>query len=221
MKTRVLLSSLALLLLLSGCNFATATAPEEDPNAQITAAVMTVYVQLTEAARAAELAATATFTPEPPPTATPLPTETPTSAFTETPQVPPTDAPTATQASDLPCLRANLESKSIANGTKVYIDRTFTQTFRLKNTGACTWNGNFELRFIGGDLMGAGASIILTTSNVPTWGYVNIDILMKAPSAPGHYANYWMIKSDSGEIFGVGPAGSQSFSTEIQALDDS
>jgi len=206
---------------LSACN-----RPEEvltivEESVDLTAVVQTVYAQITETARVAELSATPTFTPEPTQTATQLPpTLTPTETFTETPMVSPTDAPTSTATSGLPCNRANLETKSIADGAEVFINRNFTQTFRLKNTGSCTWDQTYELRFIQGDLMNAGASIILVpVGTVPTWGYISVDVYMKAPAEPGTYKGYWMIKSRSGEIFGVGPSGATWFWVEVKAID--
>ena len=109
-------------------------------------------------------------------------------------------------------------NQSIVNGKKILVGRLFTQTFRIKNTGSCTWNHNFELRFAGGDLMNASASISITNSTVPTWGYATVDVLMKAPAKPGTYIGYWKIKSDDGQIFGVQPNNS-SFWTEIEAYD--
>lgn len=191
-------------------------AADEDPNAVVTQAVMTVYAQLTQTA----LTATAAYTP--PPTEAPTevpPTEIPTEAFTPTPEIPPTQAPTATATSNMPCNRANLETKSITDNTVIFIGRTFTQTYRIKNTGSCTWNQNYELRFVQGDLLGAGASIPMSITNLPTWGYVHVDILMKAPDVPGTYTGYWMIKSDKGEIFGVGTAANSWFWTTIKVID--
>ncbi len=192
----------------------------EDPNAAITQAVMTVYAQLTQTAEAAALTATAAYVP--PPTAIPTqipPTAAPTEEFTATPEIPPTQEPSATPVSNLPCNRANLEGKTVADNDVIFIGRTFTQNFRIKNTGSCTWNQNYELRFVQGDLLGAGASISLTTVNVPTWGYVNIDVLMKAPITPGTYTGYWMLKSDKGEIFGVGTAANSWFWVTIKVID--
>ncbi|MBT3389980.1 MAG: hypothetical protein HN413_06180 [Chloroflexi bacterium] len=195
-------------------------AADEDPNAVVTQAVMTVYAQLTQTAEAAALTATAAYTP--PPTEAPTeipPTEIPTEAFTPTPEIPPTQAPTATATSNMPCNRANLETKTVQDNDVVFVGRTFTQTFRIKNTGSCTWNQNYELRFAQGDLMGAGASIPMGITSLPTWSYVHVDILMKAPDVPGTYTNYWMIKSDKGEIFGVGTAANGWFWTTIKVIN--
>jgi len=195
----------------------------EDLNAEITFVVETVYTQLTETAVEKERLATKTFTPTPEPTSTdtPLPTDTatPTEVLpSDTPAASPTETPTLTPSSDLPCLRANLETKSIPDGKEIAIGRLFTQTFRIKNTGSCTWNHNFELRFAGGDLMNASASIPITDTTIPTWGYAVVDVYMKAPETPGTYNGHWKIKSDDGQIFGVQP-NNGTFWTDIKSFD--
>ena len=208
---------------LSACNISEEVLPIAEEAVDLTAVVQTVYAQITETARVAELSATPTFTTEPTLTATPLPpspTDTPTDNFTETPLVLLTETPAPAPTNDLPCNRANLETKSIADGTEIFINRDFTQTFRIKNTGSCPWDQNYELRFVQGDLMNAGASIVLVpVGTVPTWGYISVDVHMKAPAEPGTYKGYWMIKSRSGEIFGVGTSGANWFWVEIKTID--
>jgi len=190
--------SLILLLLftlaLTGCNLPDSAAiSEEKLDIKMTEIVLTVYAELSQTAMAIELAATPTFTNSPEPTATdtPQPSLTPTETFTDIPLPTNTDTQTPTPTSDKPCLRANLETKSIPDGTVIFIDKIFTQTFRIKNTGSCTWNPAFELRFAGGDLLNASASILITDTTIPTWGYANGDVLMKAPSTPGTYKGFW------------------------------
>lgn len=219
---RILLIAL-FTIVLAACNLP-GTEPvvtQEDQSAKITGVVQTVYAQLTETAMAIQLLATETFTvtPEPTFTDTPPPTFTPTVVIpTNTLEPSPTEGPTNTPTSDMPCLRANLETKSVPDGSVIFIDRVFTQTFRIKNTGSCTWDSAFELRFAGGDLLNAGANIPMTTGTIPTWGYANVDVLMRAPSEPGTYRGYWSIKSNDGQIFGVGPK-YESFWVEIKAVD--
>jgi hypothetical protein len=147
------------------------------------------------------------------------PTLTPTSVFSATPLVSPTPPPTLTPTRDMPCLRANLEYLLIPNNSRFPVEKTFTQMFRLKNTGTCTWNHSYELRFVQGDLLNAGAAIPITNTEIPTWGYANVEVKMRAPGKPGHYKGYWMIKSDTGKLFGVGPSGSSWFWFEIDVFD--
>ncbi|MBM3145234.1 MAG: hypothetical protein FJ010_09745 [Chloroflexi bacterium] len=224
MKRIIIVTVLALgIIFLGACNTPEEVAVIQEEAIDLTAVVRTVYAQITETARIAALSATPTAseTPQPTNTATPPPpTLTLTETLTETPIVTPTEAPTATPTSGLPCNRANLETKSIADGAVIFINREFTQTFRLKNTGNCIWDRNYELRFIEGDLLNAGASIVMVPEGtVPTWGYANVDVLMRAPAEPGTYKGYWMIKAANGQIFGVGPSGGNWFWVEIKVVD--
>jgi len=204
-------------------------AGETSPEQALTAAVGTAMQGLTETAAAQP---TATATPEePPPTETPVPTETPTvtptNPFAETLTAAPTadqsagvlPSPTPPPAGDLPCYRAHLDYESIPDGTEIPIEKRFTKVWRLKNTGACTWNHNFSLVWMSGDLLGADAVIQLTTEDIDTWEHLNLEVQMKAPGTPGTYKGYWMLRSDTGNVFGIGPDGKGWFWVEIKVYD--
>ncbi len=242
---RKILSFIFLLVLVSVAS-ACISQPEETPEVnseqQVTFAVETVYAQIA----LTEAAAAAMATPTPIPTNTPLPTETPTLVPTATPtnvfedeaedeaaeaqdadagqaqaQQQPQQQPqqgSQSQSEGLPCHRANLEYESIPDGTEIPQERAFVKVWRIKNTGSCTWNKDYSLRFYSGDLMGAGASIQLTEENIATWGYANVEVDMKAPSDLGTHKGYWKIVSDSGKIFGVGPDGKGWIWIEIEVV---
>jgi hypothetical protein len=182
---------------------------------------------LTEAARIASEGLTQTAAAAPPTaTNTPLPTATntpePTATSTNTPEG---GVPTATTAqqqsssSNRPCLRANLEYEDVPDGTRWPFDRVFTKTWRLKNTGSCTWNANFVLAYVDGELMGADSVNTITEIDVPTNEYVEISVAFQAPDEAGDHISYWMLRSDQGEYFGVGPDGKSWIWVEIESFD--
>jgi len=241
-KTFILMLLLSAVLLLSSCLTAQETALPEDPGAKVTAAVQTVYAQvaLTSSAEAAMATATPTITPEPTFTPTlPPPTETPTNVFvgtlTTAPQegataaadVAPTQPPQPTavvqqpaqQSGDMPCLRANLEYETIPDGTEMPLERKFVKLWRIKNIGSCTWTENFAIRFVDGDLMGAGATIKLTDVDIPTYGYAMIEVEFQTPDVIGTYRSNWMLVSDDARLFGLGPNSKDWFWVEIKAFD--
>ena len=229
MRKSLFLFPIIALVFLIGCNQTDEVASYPEGSVDLTAVVQTIYAQITETARVAALSATPTFTPVSTQTATLVPSPTPTSlqptpipteTLTVIPTATPTNTPLPTSSSGLPCNRANLETKSIADGTVIHINQTFIQTFRIKNTGSCTWDHNYELRFVDGDLLGAGASITMVpVGTIPTWGYAMVDVHMKAPANPGDYKGYWMIKAANGEIFGVGTHASNWFWVEVIVID--
>ncbi len=234
-KILLLVSIFLLASAISACTSQEVPPPEENRDQQVTFAVQTVYAQI-EQTRAAEAAMA---TPTPIPTNTPLPTltptlepsPTPTNVFVETPTVAAQDTgsgnvaapqptqPPSTSSSDMPCLKANLEYESVPDGTEFALHQEFTKVWRIKNIGNCTWNKDYILRFYEGDLLDAEASVVLTDVDIPTWGYANIEVPMRAPDKEGTYIGYWKIISDTGKIFGVGPNGNGWIWVEIKAVD--
>lgn len=171
---------------------------------------------LTQTAAAAP--PTATNTPEPTATNTPEPTPT----FTNTPEG---GVPTATNtqqaaqpSGNTACLRANLEYETVPDGTEYPVGRVFTKTWRLKNIGSCPWTPAFQVVWVEGELMNANSVYDLTAVQVNTNEYVEIEIAMQAPDNAGTYKGYWMLRSNDGTYFGVGPAGKSWFWVEIKTF---
>jgi hypothetical protein len=128
-------------------------------------------------------------------TATPTPTETQT----------PTPMPSPTALAYLPCDQAAfVEDVTVPDGTQMSPDEQFTKTWRLENTGTCTWTPAYLVVFDSGDLLDAPAS-----SNMP--GYVapgqtvDISVSMTAPNADGVYEGFWSLEDSSGTRFALGP----------------
>ena len=235
-KILLLISIILLASTISACTGQQAPPSEENRDQQVTFAVQTVYAQI-EQTRAAEAAMA---TPTPIPTNTPLPTlkatlvptETPTNVFVETPTftvqaqdaganaaAPQPQQPAQPQDSGMPCLKANLEYESVPDGTEFALGQEFTKVWRVKNIGNCTWNRDYILRFYEGDLLGAEASISITDFEIPTWGYANIEVPMRAPAEEGTFIGYWKFVSDTGKIFGVGPDANGWIWIEIKVVD--
>ena len=78
----------------------------------------------------------------------------------------------------------------------------FTKTWRLKNTGSCTWTKAYSLAFVSGDSMGAPASTSLP-GEVPPGATVDLSINLKAPTRPAKYTGYWKLRNEAGVLFGV------------------
>ena len=130
--------------ILSACNFS-ADAVNEDPSGDAisTASHQTVIAKLTEIAAQftqTPLSETATVSATPmvlPATETPTPTATSVPTSTPTPE---------------PCdLAAFVADITIQDGATLSPGNEFTKTWRLKNTGVCTWTTDYALVFIDGD----------------------------------------------------------------------
>lgn len=206
-----------MLLLLSACNMPIAPAStQEAPDLIYTAAAQTVIAQITQAApgvtqpSGTPQAPSATSTQgqapaSPQPTNTPLPpTNTPVPP-TNTP-LPPTHTPVPATATPVPCNQMTfVKDVNYPDGTLVDPGTTFDKTWRLKNTGSCTWNSDYVLIFDHGDAMGADASVLLTDGKVHPGDTIDATVPdLVAPSAAGTYQGFWKIRDGSGHVFGYG-----------------
>jgi len=218
MKKRNTLIPLILLLaiLLTACGGSEEGASE----AVLTEAAQIAIDGLTGTAAAAP----PTATTEPTPTDTPEPTPTlePTKDDSKDDNGGQAAIPTFTQqaaASNKPCLRASFEYENVPDGTEYPVNKVFTKTWRIKNTGTCTWNSQTTFVFVQGDLMGANSVTEFTEQDIFPNEYAEITIAFQVPSDPGNYKSYWMLRSSTGESFGVGNTGKEWVWVEISAFE--
>jgi hypothetical protein len=143
-----------------------------------------------------------------PPVATPVPTDTPVPE--EIPTLPPLDTATS-QSVTLPTLpptaiialcdnSAFVADVTVPDGTTLTPGKTFTKTWKLSNTGTCTWTTSYALVYLRGSVM-SGASKNLSASVNPG-RQVNISVDMEAPKTAGTYTGYWQLQNASGSKFG-------------------
>jgi len=134
--------------------------------------------------------------PAPPPTLTPLPPLTPTATPFDTPL--PTIAPAG-------CDRATFISDvTIPDGTLLAPGTSFTKTWRLRNSGWCTWTTAYRLVFYSGERMSAPTVVNLPWSVFPGQT-VDLSVNMIAPPSAGEYRGSWILQNASGRLFGIGP----------------
>jgi hypothetical protein len=88
------------------------------------------------------------------------------------------------------------------------------KTWRLKNSGSCTWNSNYKLVFDSGAVM-EGASAVSFTGNVSPGQTVDLSVTLKAPATPGSYQGFWKLQNASGARFGIGATASVAFWVKI------
>lgn len=194
---------LMMILILSACNLPKSqktAVPTGDPIG--TAAAQTVSALSTQLGSQVTVSPTAgvaeTLTP-------PAPTNTPAS-FIET---------IARSATALPCDRGEFVSDvTVPDGTSIGPGQSFTKTWRLKNTGSCTWTNNYRVVFDSGNALGAPASFNLPASVAPN-STIDISVNMKAPDSPKSYESNWKLQNSSGVTFGLGANGEKSFWVKI------
>lgn len=144
--------------------------------------------------------------PLPPSTLTPLPPLTP----TPTPITPPPPTPTPPG-----CDRASFVADvNVPDGTLFSPGAAFSKTWRLKNTGTCTWTKDYRITYYSGELMNAQVAVPMPYLVYPG-ETVDVTVNMVAPTAPGNYRGYWILANASGTLFGIGADASKPFWVEI------
>jgi len=178
---------IGLTLLFSACS----PTPTVDPAPFYTAAAQTVEAQLTQTALHTTFISTATMTPTSTfPTTTPIATLTPSQG--------------SGTSGEPPCLAANfIGDVSIPDGTIITPGATFVKTWRVKNSGSCTWDAGYSLVHAGGDPMGGTLSVPLPRIVYPDQT-VDISIELTAPMIEGIYTGEWRLKTRWGGTMGVG-----------------
>jgi hypothetical protein len=176
MKKNLVMYSLflAFSLILSACTNAT---PTQDP-----AQAATQFAVQIQAAIEATQKAQPTSTPEFIPTITPLP-----------------GVPTSVDCNPPPL---NL-GENYPDGISVYINTAFNKSWTLQNTGTCTWNSNYKIKFVpgSGDIM-SGPAFKLFGASVPPGGSITLTLPLKTPGKVGTTTGIWGLYDDKDVYFG-------------------
>ncbi len=191
--------ALAIMACLPVSIFAMPLIGQNQPSDVDSAATLQVIVAQT-------LAATTQNAPSPTPTLF-LPSVTPVPA-TRTP------VPTAISYCDWAMF---IKDVSIPDGTELSPGEVFTKTWRLQNRGTCTWTHDYDVVFYGGAQM-SGAAMQVPGYVVPGQT-VDVAVTFTAPSAPGHYTGYWLLRNSTGGLFGTGVHADETFYVDIYVKD--
>ena len=188
---KVLAGGLALIGLLSGCNFPNRVNPAVG-NQALTIAAQTIQAEMTSEAAGLPGGETTTVPGDTQATLTPIVTIAPTN----------TDSvPTATEE---PCDVAGfVRDVTIEDGTGMMPGTSFTKTWRVINEGACTWTRDYEIVFDKGDSMDGATSVKITTGNVQPGTQLDISVNLVAPDLPGTYRGTWQLRNANGVIFTI------------------
>ena len=184
---------LALASLLYACGPTAPVAPTIDTNAIHTAAAETVIAEFTQTAQATPptLAATATEAI----------TNTPIATLESTATAIPTNNPFEATPTEILCDDAIwVADITVPDGTEMTPGQDFVKTWKIRNTGSCTWGTGYSALFAYGEKMGGVAEPM--TGAVAPGEEVEISVRFKAPDNAGEYSSTWRMANASNIPFG-------------------
>jgi hypothetical protein len=144
------------------------------------------------------------------PSVTPTPAITATPTATITPLVSPTlsglvgtfSTATLSGAAVTTCDNSvYLSDVTIPDNTAVNPGQAFTKTWKVSNTGTCTWSTAYQIVLISGDAMSGKSTPIGVT--VAPGQSVDVSVAMVAPSTAGTIQGTWRLQNDKSQPFGT------------------
>ena len=129
-------------------------------------------------------------------------TATPAASVTAT-LAPDTEEQTAASPSPDSCTNnaAFAGDVTLPDGAEVQPDTATVKTWRIRNTGTCTWGGDYQLRFAGGDQLGGPDSMAIGTEVAPGAEF-NAEIPLVSAADAGRYQGQWIMADPVGNSFG-------------------
>ncbi len=130
-------------------------------------------------------------------TATLLPTETPFIIPTKT------FTPIPTQVSNLSDNCDNfiwVEDLTIPDGTQMNRSQVFLKTWKIQNSGTCSWGESYQIIFDYGEKMSGQPQILL--GSIAPGQAVDVSVQFTAPNQVGEYISAWRMTNASGISFG-------------------
>lgn len=83
-------------------------------------------------------------------------------------------------------------------------NQVFIKTWRVKNTGTCSWVAGYQLAYAYGNTPSAqmGGQPVPVTTTVASGQTIDLSVTLTAPSVPGVYQGFWQMKNASKQTFG-------------------
>jgi hypothetical protein len=203
-KLQMVFSFLVGVMIISSCGYPSVQIPvtgnQGAANAIEQNTVVASVAQTLEAQASLQATQEATSTPVVI-TATPQQTFTPEPTYTPYPplpsQAPAAAAPACDQA-------AFINDITVPDGTTFSPGDHFVKTWRLQNTGTCTWTTAYKAVFDRGDTIN-GPTVINMPHTAAPGQIVDLSANMIAPTSSGTYEGFWSLMNTGGFLFGFGP----------------
>lgn len=196
MKPKHISLTILLTLLFAACAPKATPMPTPDIGAIQTAAAKTVIAEISATAAAA-----ASLTPLSSPTSEPT-AEAPTVTVTMTVGVLTTPGVIGTPLGLCDDANYNPATVDVNNpdGTVITPGAEFLKTWKIRNTGACTWGAGYTVVFAYGEKMDGKPAVI----NVPVIPNqeAEVSVQFKAPTKVGEHTSTWRMVNALGSAFG-------------------
>lgn len=128
----------------------------------------------------------------------------------------PPSAPTAAPDANLPCDKAEfVMDVTVPDGTTFFRGDNFEKTWKIKNTGTCTWDTGYFIQYENGPLQPKNPKIYLNANVAPAQS-VDITASYNVVLNPGTYRSNWSLRNSSGVIVPFSNTGNNVFYTEIK-----
>ena len=88
------------------------------------------------------------------------------------------------------------------SSTTVKAGTLFQMTWRIRNTGSCTWDSAYRLINISGKSL-AGPNNLPVGESVPPGGEVELSVNLSAPDEIGNFHDEWQLLAPDGRPFGI------------------
>lgn len=112
----------------------------------------------------------------------------------------PTEAPAVEGEGGCALSAAYVADVTIPDNTVVEKGAAFVKTWRIRNSGTCTWSEGTKFVYVSGETLGAPASVVVPVT-APN-AQADISVPMTAPTAPGTYRSNWQLQDPKGKSFG-------------------
>jgi hypothetical protein len=94
-----------------------------------------------------------------------------------------------------------VEDVTVPDNTRIEAGEEFTKTWKLQNTGSCTW-ADYTIAFVSGDEMDAPETVPVPETEVSSTVDVSIDLV--APAEDGAYTGNFELRNAEGEVVPLG-----------------
>jgi len=106
----------------------------------------------------------------------------------------------------------------VQDGKKFVPGVSFNKTWRLKNSGTCTWDHHYRIIHAGGHLLGATATAFPLPAAVAPGQTIDLSVSLVAPPVPDTYRGDWKLQNGQGQVFGIGANHNGSIWLEIKVI---